>query len=166
MGSIADDVKSLRDLEDRSLSLLQNTEGKTLINFSFKNTTIIRHYASYLFKCILTPTIHQWQVFCFHSLHFIYNILLTWYSGHILDDQDLVDTLQQSKGKSSEITNRVAQSEETEKKLNLARKRYLPVSLTEVFSQRLFEERIVLISSTAKVQIWITENQIFTLGLD
>lgn len=102
----------------------------------------------------------------FHSLHIIYNILLTWYSGHILDDQDLVDTLQQSKGKSSEITNRVAQSEETEKKLNLARKRYLPVSLTEVFSQRLFEERIVLISSTAKVQIWITENQIFTLGLD
>ena len=49
--------------------------------------------------------------------------------GHILDDQDLVDTLQQSKGKSSEITKRVAQSEETEKKLNLARKRYLPVSL-------------------------------------
>lgn len=74
LGSIADDVKSLRDLEDRSLSLLQNTEG------------------------------------------------------HILDDQDLVDTLQQSKGKSSEITNRVAQSEETEKKLNLARKRYLPVA--------------------------------------
>lgn len=27
LGSIADDVKSLRDLEDRSLSLLQNTEG-------------------------------------------------------------------------------------------------------------------------------------------
>ena len=46
-----------------------------------------------------------------------------------MDDQDLVDTLQQSKGKSSEITKRVAQSEETEKKLNLARKRYLPVSL-------------------------------------
>lgn len=104
----------------------------------------------------------------FFFIHYIsfYNILLTWYSGHILDDQDLVDTLQQSKGKSSEITNRVAQSEETEKKLNLARKRYLPVSLTEVFSQRLLEERIVLISSTAKVQIWITENQIFTLGLD
>lgn len=77
--------------------------------------------------------------FFFYSLHFIYNILLTWYSGHILDDQDLVDTLQQSKGKSSEITNRVAQSEETEKKLNLARKRYLPVSLTEVFSQTLFD---------------------------
>ena len=28
LGSIADDVKSLRDLEDRSLSLLQNTEGR------------------------------------------------------------------------------------------------------------------------------------------
>lgn len=57
-----------------------------------------------------------------------------------MDDQDLVDTLQQSKGKSSEITNRVAQSEETEKKLNLARKRYLPVSVAEFFSQRLLEE--------------------------
>lgn len=59
--------------------------------------------------------------------------MLFWFDiiqpGHILDDQDLVDTLQQSKGKSSEITKRVAQSEETEKKLNLARKRYLPVSL-------------------------------------
>lgn len=84
-----------------------------------------------------------------------------WYSGHILDDQDLVDTLQQSKGKSSEITNRVAQSEETEKKLNLARKRYLPVSVVEFFSQRLLEEWIILISSTTKVQIWITETQIF-----
>lgn len=52
-----------------------------------------------------------------------------------MDDQDLVDTLQQSKGKSSEITNRVAQSEETEKKLNLARKRYLPVSVVELFSK-------------------------------
>lgn len=50
-----------------------------------------------------------------------------------MDDQDLVDTLQQSKGKSSEITNRVAQSEETEKKLNLARKRYLPVSFHKDF---------------------------------
>lgn len=70
-----------------------------------------------------------------------------------MDDQDLVDTLQQSKGKSSEITNRVAQSEETEKKLNLARKRYLPVSEAESFSQRLLEECIILISLTTKVQI-------------
>ncbi|KAK3092231.1 hypothetical protein FSP39_000084 [Pinctada imbricata] len=74
LGSIADDVKKLRDLEDRSLSLLQSTKG------------------------------------------------------HILDDQDLVDTLQQSKGKSEAIHKRVAQSEETEKKLSLARKRYLPVA--------------------------------------
>lgn len=158
-------MKSLRDLEDRSLSLLQNTEGKTLINLSLKTQL---EYASVHLISLNVFWLPQFtsEKHFFHSLHFIYNILLTWYSGHILDDQDLVDTLQQSKGKSSEITNRVAQSEETEKKLNLARKRYLPVSLTEVFSQRLLEERIVLISSTAKVQIWITENQIFTLGLD
>lgn len=48
-------------------------------------------------------------------------------TGHILDDQDLVITLQQSKAKSQEIYKRVAQSEETEQKLNAARKRYLPV---------------------------------------
>ena len=49
-------------------------------------------------------------------------------SGHILDDKDLVETLQKSKGMSEEIHNRVSQSEEAEKKLNIARKRYLPVS--------------------------------------
>ncbi|XP_041352994.1 dynein heavy chain 6, axonemal-like isoform X2 [Gigantopelta aegis] len=48
--------------------------------------------------------------------------------GHILDDQDLVDTLQKSKGMAEEIYHRVNQSEETEKKLNIARKRYLPVA--------------------------------------
>lgn len=49
------------------------------------------------------------------------------FSGHILDDQDLVETLQQSKGMAGEIYERVKQSEEMEKKLNQARKRYLPV---------------------------------------
>jgi hypothetical protein len=44
-----------------------------------------------------------------------------------LDDQDLVETLQKSKGMAGEIYERVKQSEEMEKKLNLARKRYLPV---------------------------------------
>ncbi|XP_059157269.1 dynein axonemal heavy chain 6-like [Physella acuta] len=72
--SIANDRQTLRDLEDKSLSMLQSTEG------------------------------------------------------HILDDQDLVVTLQQSKAKSQEIYKRVAQSEETEQKLNAARKRYLPVA--------------------------------------
>ncbi|CAL1542606.1 unnamed protein product [Lymnaea stagnalis] len=72
--SIANDKQALRDLEDKSLSMLQKTEG------------------------------------------------------HLLDDEDLVLTLQQSKAKSQEIYKRVAESEETEKHLNLARKRYLPVA--------------------------------------
>ncbi|GFO34548.1 dynein heavy chain 1, axonemal, partial [Plakobranchus ocellatus] len=72
--SIANDRQMLRDLEDKSLSMLQSTEG------------------------------------------------------HLLDDQDLVDTLKQSKSKSQEIYKRVGESEETEKKLNIARKRYLPVA--------------------------------------
>ena len=64
----------LRDLEDKSLSLLQKTEG------------------------------------------------------HILDDQDLVETLQQSKGMSEEIIVGIKQSVVTEKQLNISRKRFLPVS--------------------------------------
>lgn len=72
--SITNDLHFLRDLEDKSLGLLQKSEG------------------------------------------------------HILDDQDLVQTLQQSKGIAAEIYERVKQSEETEKRLNLARKKYLPVA--------------------------------------
>ncbi|KAK3576323.1 hypothetical protein CHS0354_039732 [Potamilus streckersoni] len=72
--SITNDLQLLRDMEDKSLSLLQKSEGE------------------------------------------------------ILDDQDLVDTLQRSKGMAAEIHDRITQSEETEKKLSLARKRYLPVA--------------------------------------
>ncbi|KAL8598268.1 hypothetical protein ACOMHN_035218 [Nucella lapillus] len=72
--SIASDKQLLRDLEDKSLSLLQKTEG------------------------------------------------------HILDDQDLVDTLEQSKGKNQEIYTRVQRSEDTEKSINMARKKYLSVA--------------------------------------
>eukprot|EP00058_Branchiostoma_floridae_P021107 XP_002606597.1 hypothetical protein BRAFLDRAFT_120109 [Branchiostoma floridae] len=72
--SIAADLQLLRDLEDKSLSLLQKSEG------------------------------------------------------HILDDQDLIETLQRSKQMSAEITQRVGESEETEKNINQARQKYLPVA--------------------------------------
>ena len=53
-----------------------------------------------------------------------------WYiPGHILDDQDLIQTLEKSKDMAAEIKQRIHQSEITEKKLNVARKRYLPVSI-------------------------------------
>ena len=48
--------------------------------------------------------------------------------GHILDDQDLVDTLDKSKKMSGEIEKRVVESEDTQKKIEQARKKYLPVS--------------------------------------
>ncbi|CAG5136729.1 unnamed protein product, partial [Candidula unifasciata] len=48
--------------------------------------------------------------------------------GHLLDDQALVETLQQSKIMSQEIHNRVAESEQTEQSISLARQRYLPVA--------------------------------------
>ena len=52
------------------------------------------------------------------------------FSGHILDDKDLVQTLQESKGMAAEIHVRFTESKETEKTINLARKRYLPVCTT------------------------------------
>ena len=58
---------------------------------------------------------------CYNYLNFI---------GHILDDQDLVDTLQKSKGMAEAMYKRISQSEDTEKKLSQARQRYLPVSRT------------------------------------
>ena len=56
------------------------------------------------------------------------------YSIGILDDQDLVETLQQSKGMAKEIYERIAQSEDAEKRLSLARKRFLPVCIFIPFS--------------------------------
>ncbi|XP_071963333.1 dynein axonemal heavy chain 6-like [Antedon mediterranea] len=72
--SIANDIKQLRDLEDRSLSLLQKSQG------------------------------------------------------HILDDQDLVETLEKSKTMSEEIHQRLLQSEVTQKELDYARKKYISVA--------------------------------------
>ncbi|BFZ12081.1 hypothetical protein BsWGS_15120 [Bradybaena similaris] len=72
--SIATDKQVLIDLENRTLSMLANTEG------------------------------------------------------HLLDDQALVETLQQSKTMSQEIHNRVVESEQTEMNISLARQRYLPVA--------------------------------------
>ena len=48
--------------------------------------------------------------------------------GHILDDRDLVETLQASKGMSVEMHMRVQNSRLTEQELNAARKKYLSVS--------------------------------------
>ncbi|XP_038654802.1 dynein heavy chain 14, axonemal-like [Scyliorhinus canicula] len=72
--SISSDLVTLRDLENKSLSLLQKTEG------------------------------------------------------HILDDQDLIDTLQKSKDMSKVIQMRIEASEENEKKIVDARKKYLPMA--------------------------------------
>ncbi len=53
-------------------------------------------------------------------------------AGQILDDEDLVETLQMSKTVSVEIRQRVAESEEAERKLNQARQKYLPVRFSSV----------------------------------
>lgn len=72
--SIASDLQMLRNLEDKTLSLLQKSEG------------------------------------------------------HILDDEDLIETLQKSKVMSKEVSERLVRSEETAKNLNIARHEYLPVN--------------------------------------
>ena len=66
----------------------------------------------------------QWNIMIITSLKKLPQL----FPGHILDDQDLVETLQKSKVMSAEMRVRVEQSEDAEKKLNLARKKYLPVS--------------------------------------
>lgn len=49
--------------------------------------------------------------------------------GNILDDEELIDTLNQSKVTSSVITERVIQAEQTEKDINAARERYRSVAI-------------------------------------
>ncbi|XP_051780645.1 dynein axonemal heavy chain 6-like [Erpetoichthys calabaricus] len=55
-------------------------------------------------------------------------MLLQKTEGHILDDQDLIDTLQNLKITSKEIINRVQISENTEQKIEQTRVKYLPVA--------------------------------------
>ncbi|RKP20476.1 dynein heavy chain 6, axonemal, partial [Rozella allomycis CSF55] len=49
--------------------------------------------------------------------------------GNILDDEELIDALNQSKVTSAAIQERVQQAEKTEAEINLAREAYLPVSI-------------------------------------
>ena len=48
--------------------------------------------------------------------------------GNILDDEDLITTLDDSKKMADAIHSRVVQSEETEEKINQSREKYLPVA--------------------------------------
>ena len=58
---------------------------------------------------------------------FVTSILLC-SPGNILDDEDLITTLDDSKKIADVIHSRVMQSEETEEKINLSREKYLPVA--------------------------------------
>ena len=49
-------------------------------------------------------------------------------SKTLLDDQNIIDVLKQSKQTSFDIINRLQKNEETEKNLNLARRKYLAVA--------------------------------------
>lgn len=49
-------------------------------------------------------------------------------TGNILDDEDLITTLDESKKVADVIHSRVVQSEETEEKINSSREQYLPVA--------------------------------------
>ncbi|KAI8818687.1 dynein heavy chain and region D6 of dynein motor-domain-containing protein [Fimicolochytrium jonesii] len=49
--------------------------------------------------------------------------------GNILDDEELINTLNQSKVTSAAIKERVAQAEVTEKEINIAREKYRPVAI-------------------------------------
>ncbi|KAI9363382.1 dynein heavy chain and region D6 of dynein motor-domain-containing protein [Zopfochytrium polystomum] len=49
--------------------------------------------------------------------------------GNILDDEELINTLNQSKVTSAAIKERVVQAESTEKEINIAREKYWPVAI-------------------------------------
>nr|XP_015200682.1 PREDICTED: dynein heavy chain 14, axonemal isoform X2 [Lepisosteus oculatus] len=77
--------------------------------------------------CQLLQTITA-DLFLLHELENRSLLLLQRTEGHILDDQDLIDNLQNSKVTSKEILNRIQIAEETEKEIDKARKKYLPVA--------------------------------------
>ncbi|KAI8850637.1 hypothetical protein BC829DRAFT_441991 [Chytridium lagenaria] len=56
-------------------------------------------------------------------------ILLFNSEGNILDDEELIQTLNQSKVTSAAIKERVSQAETTEKEINIVRERYRPVAI-------------------------------------
>ncbi|MBN3325639.1 DYH1B protein, partial [Atractosteus spatula] len=77
--------------------------------------------------CQLLQTITT-DLFLLHELENRSLLLLQRTEGHILDDQDLIENLQNSKVTSKEILNRIQIAEETEKEIDKARKKYLPVA--------------------------------------
>jgi predicted nucleic-acid-binding Zn-ribbon protein len=64
---------------------------------------------------------------------------------NILDDQDLIDTLQRSQDMAVEIRHRVIMTKDTEQKLNAARKRYLPVSCRQRSYLYFYSKTLVII---------------------
>jgi dynein heavy chain len=88
MDSISKDFAMLRELEDKSLNLLSQSETSVQANDS-------------------------------SSLN----------ANSILDDQNLIDVLKQSKKTSNDIAIRLKRNEETEKKLNLARQKYSAIAV-------------------------------------
>ena len=85
LDSIGRDFLTLKDLEDKSLSILSTSDTS--------------------------------------------NSSITNQNKNILDDQDLIDVLTQSKHTSNAITNRLSKNEETEKSLNAARQRYSAIAI-------------------------------------
>jgi len=85
LDSIGRDFLTLKDLEDKSLSILSSSDTS--------------------------------------------NSSITNQNKNILDDQDLIDVLTQSKHTSNAITNRLSKNEETEKSLNVARQRYSAIAI-------------------------------------
>lgn len=85
LDSIGRDFLTLKDLEDKSLSILSTSDTS--------------------------------------------NSSITNQNKNILDDQDLIDVLTQSKHTSNAITNRLSKNEETEKSLNVARQKYSAIAI-------------------------------------
>ncbi|VEL31498.1 unnamed protein product [Protopolystoma xenopodis] len=74
----------------------------------------------------MTATYEHWLVFTETEDRILK--LLFESEGNILDNEDLINTLNTSKTTSSEIAKRLSEAEATEEKISIARSKYLPVA--------------------------------------
>lgn len=68
--------------------------------------------------------------------------------GHILDDEELINSLHHSQKMSTEVEKRLEQSELTELQLNVTRNQYLPVTVLLLLTDTTFDANSCVIVFT------------------
>lgn len=91
---------------------------------------IIIEYINNLFRSLTLNTVHKWLVKIVNKIcKYIFLISLLSVAGEtLLDDLDLLNTLQTSKATSTSIQESLTVTEQTEEEIDLAREEYRPCS--------------------------------------